>query len=279
MQKILLVLDGAKPDTNSSDFACFIASLTHSSLHAIFIQNILGEEEPVLKQQFALSYVETITSKDLPENKQKADACAAYEKTFAATCMNRGVSQRIHHNRKAEASDIISESRFADMIIINPQTSFKTSDDGTPSSFVKEILSAAECPVILTPYSFSAIDELIFPYDGSRSSVFAIRQFAYLFPQLSAKKLTVLQINDEPGSNIKEKEKLGDLLGNHFSEIVYRQFTGNPGDELFEYLLGKENVFVIMGAYGKGPLSNPFRHSRADLLVKTINLPVFIAHR
>jgi len=278
MQNILLVLDGTEPNSNATDFACFIASLTHSNLHAIFIQNIKGEDQPALKNLFALPYVETITARDFPENKQHEDARTELEKIFTTTCMNRGINQRISYNRKAEVREVLTESRFADLIILDPQTSFSKSDDGTPSGFVKEILTGAECPVILTPYSFSAIDELIFTYDGSRSSVYAIRQFANMFSKLASKKLTVLQIDESAGSKIDEKEKLEALLNCHFSKVVYRQFIGSPGDEMFEYLLGKENAFVIMGAYGKGPLSNPFRHSRADLLVKTINLPLFTAH-
>jgi hypothetical protein len=33
-----------------------------------------------------------------------------------------------------------------------------------------------------------------------------------------------------------------------------------------------------MGAFGRSMLSDFFKHSTAELIVKTINLPVFIAH-
>jgi hypothetical protein len=54
--------------------------------------------------------------------------------------------------------------------------------------------------------------------------------------------------------------------------------VGNPGDELFNYLLGKTDMFVVMGAFGRNATSNIFKRSAAELSLETINLPFFIAH-
>jgi hypothetical protein len=46
----------------------------------------------------------------------------------------------------------------------------------------------------------------------------------------------------------------------------------------YRYLLEKKNVLVVTGAFGRSTLSDLFKHSTAELLVKTIDLPVFISH-
>jgi nucleotide-binding universal stress UspA family protein len=278
MEKIVLVLDGSRLDMVTVDFACYIARLTHSRLTALFIENIKGEARPALKQLYSLPYVETITAGDLPENEERLSCCEKSEKSFCDACINRGVNFNVHRNQKASVKDIVTESRFADLIIVNPATSFEDQNEGAPSHFVKEILADAECPVIIAPYSFNGLGEILFTYDGSRSSVFAIKQFIHFFSGLCDKKATVLQIDRNKSAPFKENERIAELLQSHCSQISFQHLRGNPEDELFDYLLPKKNTLVVMGSFGRGLLSTLFSPSTSDLVVKNINLPIFIAH-
>ncbi|PWT77604.1 MAG: hypothetical protein C5B59_03800, partial [Bacteroidetes bacterium] len=275
---ILLALDGTQLDMNTIEFACYIAKVRQSRLTAIVVENLKGEERPRLKQLYGLPYVETITTEDFPENQVKEKACKENERIFGDACVNRGVNFRIHHNRQTSVRDLIEESRFADMIIVSPTTSFLDQTESAPSQFVKHLLEGSECPVIISPYSFEVIDEILFAYDGSKSSTFAIKQFVHLFPCFQIKKLTVLQIDKKQILPFKNEERITELLSAHFSSIHFEHLQGKPSEELFGYLLGKRDLFIIMGAYGRGLLSNLFVRSTADLAVKTINLPFFISH-
>jgi nucleotide-binding universal stress UspA family protein len=193
-------------------------------------------------------------------------------------CSNRGVNAQVTRINEPSANSIVEESRFADLLIINADTSFKDRPEGSPSQFVKEILAETECAVILAPYSFFGVDEILLTYDGSKSSVFAIKQFAYLFPELKDKKVNLVQIDEEELVDSTETEKIRELLKLHFPNFEIQHIKGKPADELFGYLLGRKNLFVVMGAYGRTLLSNLFRPSAASLVVKAINLPLFIAH-
>lgn len=278
MENILLALDGTQLDMNAIEFACYIATVTHSRLSAIFAENLKGEEQPRLKQLYALPYVETITAEDIPENTQKRESCRINERRFGEACTNRGVNFRIHHSRQLTVQDMIAESRFADLIIVNPSISFLDEAEGTPSQFVKDLLASTECPVIISPNRFDGIDEILFAYDGSRSAIFALKQFVHLFPSFQNKKLTVIQIDRKQVNSFRQEERLSDLLSAHFSKVQFEHLQGKPADELFGYLIGRKNLFVVMGAYGRGVLSSLFTRSAADLVVKTIDLPYFIAH-
>ena len=251
MENILLVVNGGNHDTNTVDFACYIANLTHSKLTGVFVEMIEGEERPVLKQLYALPYIETITAKDLPENVEKIISFDANERIFLDACINRGVIAHIHPNRKLSTREIIQESRFADLIIVNPETSLGNEIEGIPSHFVREILANSECPVLLAPYTFDGLDEIVFSYDGSKSSVFAIREFAHLFPGLSDKKITVLQIEKTDTSSGIDSSEINELLKSHFSNIKFEHLQGEPNDQLFGWLLGKRNMIVVMGSYGR----------------------------
>jgi nucleotide-binding universal stress UspA family protein len=42
--------------------------------------------------------------------------------------------------------------------------------------------------------------------------------------------------------------------------------------------MGKQDVVVVMGAYGRSYVSGFFKKSSADPLIKKIDLPIFITH-
>jgi len=277
MKKILLAIDATHMDTEVIHFACNIATLTHSTLTAYFLSGI-NEEEPVVNMAFGMPYVESVV-KDLPEYAILKEKKEENIRLFERTCAVKGVRcQALDFSTKYPAQTIIDESRFADLVILQATTSFETSMEEIPTGFSKEVLAAAECPVLVAPLNIADIDQIIFAYDGSRSAVFAIKQFTYLFPELADKKVIVLQVNESEELPVTERDKLGRLLRMHYSGIGFQVLQGKPADELFGYLLEKQNTLVVMGAYGRSWLSGLFKPATAGLLLKTINLPFFITH-
>jgi nucleotide-binding universal stress UspA family protein len=148
-----------------------------------------------------------------------------------------------------------------------------------PSHFVKDVLEGSECPVLVAPYSFSSVEEVILTYDGTDSSVFAIRQFAHLFPGLADKKVVVVSVRDGEGTTLEQQFKIKEWLKAHFPQAEFVVLRGSASDELFGYLIDKKNALVVMGAYGRKMFSRFFKPSQARLVMKSVNLPVFIAHQ
>ncbi len=166
------------------------------------------------------------------------------------------------YDNEMRVDKIIKQSRFSDMLIMEAEVSLDNKHTSMLSYITKAVLTKSECPVIIAPYSFQGIEEIIFAYDGSASAVFAIKQFTALFPRLTDKKLTVLQVNSRPGQAVKDRHDVLALLQKHYATIAFRMLTGEPGDELFKYLVGKQQAMVVMGAFGsKGPYpSLPPKH-------------------
>ena len=48
--------------------------------------------------------------------------------------------------------------------------------------YLKDALHASECPVLVVPEKFDFPESNILAFDGSESSVYAIKQFVYMFP-------------------------------------------------------------------------------------------------
>jgi nucleotide-binding universal stress UspA family protein len=260
MEKILLAMDAVNLNTNAIDFACFIAKLTHSRLTGVFLEGLLDERPLVL------------VGDDIQE------AVDANIRRFREACVCRNTLSLVHRDRGVPLSEVNAESRFADLIIVDPETAFCKKDVTIPGRFVKDVLRSAECPVLITPYNFEALDEIILTYDGSASSVFAIKEFTHLFPDFRRKKTTVVSIRRDGADALEEQFKMKEWLRAHYEDLHFEIRDGQATDELFGYLIEKKDAIVVMGAYGRNLVSSFFRPSRANLLVKTINLPIFIAH-
>lgn len=278
MEKILLAIDAVNLDMSALDFACYIGRLTNSNVTGVFLENLAASERPVLKRAYGNLYPDWETNENSEEYQDRQKTIEKNISFFREACENRSVRCSVHRDRGVPASEIIHESRYADLIIADAATSFNKTYEGTPTEFVKDMLKDAECPVIIAPESFASIDEIIFTYDGSKSSAFAIKQFTYLFPELNDRKTIILHVNKEGEWGGNEKYNFREWLQNHYSAIGFEILKGDTDDKLFDYLFKRKNVLIVMGAYGRNMVSRFFHHSQADLLIKTITQPIFISH-
>jgi len=282
MEKILLAVGGNEQNTYAIDFACYLAKLTDSLLTGVFLEGdpdgsgpeVIPVDEPELLHLDGPPIAGCTLVKATG-----GDPVLQHVNRFREACCSREVPARVHRDRGVPLEEMILESRFSDLIVIDPETSFQRAEREFAGHFIQEVLPAAECPVVVSPYHFERMDEVIFAYDGSASSVFAIKQFTYLFPMFKNKKAVMVNVNKEERSAINEQFKMKEWLSAHYQDVNFVILSGNANDELFGYLLGKKNAIVVLGAYGRGILSRFLKPSHANLLLRTINLPIFIAHR
>jgi nucleotide-binding universal stress UspA family protein len=278
MEKILLAIDAIKLNQNALEFACYLGRLTKSKVTGVFLENLEAEESPVLRYVQGMSFVDWDTSKNAKAHQYKLEMIEKNINYFKDGCIKRETNFSLHHDRGVPVEHLVQESRFADVMVMDAETSFNDHYEGSPTEFVKNVLKNAECPVIIAPERFTGIDEIIFTYNGSASSVFAIKQFTYLFPQLYNKKVTILQVNENGEWRDPDKHKFKEWLKEHYTDLNFEVLQGSSDTRLFDYLHKRRNIFLVMGAYGRNALSQYFKRSHADLLIKTITQPIFIAH-
>ena len=265
MEKIVLVQHTRNEDNGAADFACYLAALTNSVITAVFLDN-----------EFQAESYSGRTVEQLPDKKKSADERIA---AFKKSCETKSIRCAVHIEKGDPASQIIRESRYADILIVAGDTGLEPVTEDIPTSFLSHILHHSECPVFIAPVSFAQTNQIIFANDGSKAAMYAIRQFSYLFPQLDDNKITVLQVRDGDNADPSaEHELLKGWLRTHYNSIGFMTIHGDTETSLLAYLVKKENAIVVLGAYGRSSLASVFRKSHADPLIRLLNQPIFIAH-
>lgn len=275
MEKILLVINARSPDVFSIDFACRIANLAQTKLTGLFIENLYFEYIPVDALE-GPSYFNTVSK---ITNTMVAVDTDQSIRLFKEECLRKGIKPEVYVDKGEPIQEIIFESRFSDLLIIDPELSFYNREEPLPSHFVKEILARAECPVLLAPEKFENIEEIVFCYDGSASAVFAIKQLTYLLPEMQDRKVMLLEVSTKSEQEFTEgHRRMMDWLRSHYHSVYYHSLKGDVKDELFHYFFKREKILIVIGAYGRSMLSNFFRKSSADVLIRTVDMPIFITH-
>jgi len=272
MEKILFVPGVTKPSSKSIDFACYLGELTKSEITGVFVDSVEAIDNGVPEK--ALS----IAGPASPQSDGNIASMANEIAAFNQACERRSARHTVHIANNEPIEEIIRESRYADLLVLSPDISFSKTAEGQPSSFLKELLRDVECPVAIAPENFEGIEEIIFTYDDSRSAMFAIKQFCYLFPKLDETRVILLQVDDGKLCPQKDREYLKEWMSNHYSSIGYETLQGNSKTALLASLLKKKNAFIVMGAYSRSTISQFFEGSHADLLIQTLDRAFFIAH-
>lgn len=276
MERIVLVLNAHNPDRASLEFATRMAAISGTRLTGLFLENT--DSEPVLVAQpdafqYATYLWQTGEVASIRADVDKAVGLLREE------CLFAGVGLDVIVDKGEPIQQTIGESRFADYIIVDPGLSFSQMEEDVPSHFVQELLSRAECPVLLAPKEFVDVDEVVFCYDGSVSSVFAIKQFTALLPVFRSHRALLLEVNRSGRAEFSDEHKrMMGWLKMHYSSVYYQALNGNAKEELFTYLFLKTGKLVVMGAYGRSLLSNFFRRSHADAIIRMVDLPLFVTH-
>ena len=274
MEKILLVLNARKPNSISIDFACHVAKLANTKLTGLFVENHFVELIPV--DIDGPSYFDTVNK--IVNTTTTVDTDQSV-RLFKEECQRRGVSFEVYIDRGEPIQELLFESRFADLLIVEPDIGYYNRQEAFPSHLVKEILAKAECPVLLVPEKCSDVDEIVFCYDDTASSVFAIKQFTYLFPEFRDKKAMLLEVTPTSEETFDESHRrMMNWLRVHYKNVYYHGLKGNVKDELFSYFFMKEKKWIVIGAYGRSFLSNLFKKSKAEVLIRMVDLPIFITH-
>ena len=273
-----MAIDATQINTSALDFACHIAGLAHSKLTGIFLENVQEQIFSAAPYMYGDTFSRFVVEKPATEREQLNNQCENNIRLFKEACAKKNIACNVHRDRGVPVDEIIHESRFADLLILDAKTSFGAQNTSAPTDFAKKVLASAECPVLIAPGNFKGIEEVLFTYDGSASSVFAIKQFSYLFPGLDEKTVTLLQVSEADNAVVEDRLKIAEWLKSHFSAINIMTLNGKVKNALFGYLLDKKNTIVVMGAYGRSTVSQFFKSSSADPIIGTINLPVFITH-
>jgi hypothetical protein len=212
-----------------------------------------------------------------PEEKESAERNIAH---FEILCRKHDIDFVVHREFYEFAlPEFKKETRFADLVILSSQVFFGTHGTIESSEYLKDALHAAECPVVIVPEKFSYPQTNILAYDGSASSVFAIKQFAYLFPELCDNKTWLVTVGQEQ-DGLPHEENIEELVGRHFSYISLIKLDLDPDQYFSTWIdIEKAKPILVAGSYGRSFLSRIFKKSFVSELITQHKYPVFISHK
>lgn len=278
MKKILFLTDAMKPNIHSIDFAAFVCNMHHTRLTCLLLGNVAQGRRPTaaIRDDIACAGIQVTEDKSFEElalecmqrNMQRVEnGCECREVAHETVLISGQVTERV-----------LMEARYADLLLLDASFAFAERSDETLSSIARKILHEAECPVVLVPDHFERLDQIVFAYDASPSSVYAIKQFTAAFPMLSEKPLVAVTANGSRAVPLVEKLKMKNWLDLYYRNTAFHQIENDGHAGLLNYVLGKERIMLVMGAYGRKGLSELISSSHADAIGRYISRPIFISH-
>ena len=199
--------------------------------------------------------------------------------TFKEGCIAEGIEYRIHKDTDLMAiSSLIEETRFADALLISSELFYKNVAEAQPNYYLEEVLKKSECPVLLVPEDYNEPGQIILTYDGSESSVFAIKQFAYVYPELTTKETVLLSVTNTE-DELPEYILISELVSRHFSNLKIQTLHLKHQKDFTEWLSAKPDSFIVMGAFSRSLFSQLFKKSFAADVIHEIKMPIFISHK
>ena len=273
MKKIVMPLEGSTYHRELLEFAAALNMRSRIMLTAALVPAADYEQLWDMSRGVGdMTYILPADDEDEVVAKNSARLKRYCEEHVIACC--------VHEDRFDFAVGAIrKETRYADLLLLSSRHFFELADEHQPNAYMKEMLHEAECPVLLLPEKPKLPGEIILAYDGSASSVHAIRQFAYLFPEFNRLRTTLVCISHKENTVIPEEGFVRELCEQHFKN--FRMLRLQMRTELFydTWVGMMQDPWLVCGAFGRPDWSRFLHHSFVDRLIQAHQVPLFVAHR
>lgn len=271
MRKILIPFDGI----NYPQAALSFASAMNDKCPVLMVAALLPQT--TLATLWAYADTNTTGKDYVPlEDDTVVEAIKDNTNRFEAYCKHNHIEYRIHRDYFDLAiPEIVKESRFADLIILGSQAFF-ANRGLEPNEYLKGILHDVECPLLLVPEQYEFPVKNAIAYDGSSSSVFALKQFAYLFPEFSTND-TVIFYADEITS-FPEEKNIQELAARHFPHLKMARFSNNAEHTVVNWLEENKMSILVSGSFGRSGIYRLFHRSFITRVIQEHKTPIFITH-
>lgn len=264
MKKILIVLHGENFPESAMNF---ISTLNEKS--PLFLTALVLPGLPHIENWASYSVASIGNLKDVSAEKNTD--------TFRKRCKTHHIQFAVHKGTTEPGiPQIVKASRFADLLVAS-EGLLITDEANTPMEGLRQMMHQAECPVLVVPNEMRTPEQIMIAYDGSESSMFAIKQFTYLFPEFRSIEAIVVHM-DKNGASMPYKEHIEQWIKGYFDR--YSMVTVNyNAAEYFSAEANPHPVLIVTGSFGRTGMSRWMHPSFADKLVSQYHIPIFSGHR
>ena len=273
MKKIIVAFDGMNYPAGALKFAAFLNDQNASLVTGAFVPNI----------SFAGSFVyptEVPVAGAFPADEEALEVMEENVHRFENYCEHHGIEYRVHKDETDFAvPQLRYETRFADLMLLSSESFYSKPEEKRISELFKEMLHLSECPVLIVPEEFTPPQEIVIAYDGSEDSVYALKQFAYLFPELALKPTVLVYANPKANKDVPDLSNIEELAARHFPDLSIEKLALMPRDYFATWINVKRSPMLVAGSYGRSTASRVFKKSFISEVMEFNRTSVFIAHR
>ena len=273
MKKILISFDDSHYSNGAFEFARRLNEQEPILLTAVFL--------PQVDFTSAFTYASGGASTLIPIIESYDDKVITEQvQIFEDACVRNHIEFRVHkaHNDFA-IDEIRKETRFADLFIIGSEKFYNNLGTDTPNDYLRMALHESECPVILAPEEFSFPESNVLSYDGSDHSVFAIKSFSSLFPELCSNKTILIYATASSQNKVPDIDYITELAARHFPDLTIDKLHADPKKYFETWLMDVKNPILVCGSFARSGISQAFKHSFVTEVINDHRIPVFITHR
>jgi hypothetical protein len=273
MKKIIIPFEGKHFSQGAFSFAQSLHEIKPILLAGVFLPTVEYARFFFFPTAFAapvyMPLMENFEEEEVGDNVEE----------FAQLCQKNFIEYRVHKDLyDFSIPQLTKETRFADLMIIGSETFYKNGIAYGTNEYLKDALHNTECPVIIVPEEVNSFSDILLAYDGSASSVFAIKQFACLFPELCDRKTILVYAGDEK-KNIPDQVLIEELAARHFKDLTITKLTYDHKNDINSWFIEHTDSLVVSGSFGRSGMSELFKRSFIMDLIKEYKTPVFIAHK
>jgi len=272
MRKIILACDGDNFSEGAFEFACNLNE-QHSILACGIFLPQLAFLNPLSYEgtKAVPAYIPLISKEDTQVIEKNIER-------FKMLCLSHGIEHRVHKDfEDFPLQELAKETRYADLMIVGSELFYEELGVAKAKVYLESALHLSECPVIVVPEKYNFPQKVILTYDGSKNSVHAIKQFAYLFHELTSKQTLVLY-SPQKKRELPEKSNIEEFLTCHFSDLVFSTSERDLKKMLAPWTNHNAAPIVVAGSYGRSLVSQLFKESFITQIIKDCKTPVFVAH-
>ncbi|PUZ20930.1 Nucleotide-binding universal stress protein, UspA family [Chitinophaga costaii] len=278
MKKIIVAFDGLQYSDNSLQYALMLAASTPAHLVGVSLESMLYNSYSPYEVATEPPAGKADTARLAQLDQQSRNIAVDF---FLEACRQEGVNCSIHRDKYFALDDLLRETIYADLLVIDTQETMSRERENAPTTFIRRLLADTQCPVFLANGGYEAIDKVVLLFDGSPAAVHAIKMIHYTLPGLDTLPVEIVTVNDaDEGNHLPDQYLMKEFMKRHHPGAHYTVLRGNAPKQILEHLReNSENTLVVMGAYQRGALSRFFHESLADVLIRNIRCPLFIAHK
>ena len=266
MKKILFASDGFNFSEGSFEFVRRINDIQPVLVTGVFIPQVTYANLWSYTAAAAVSgyYAPLLEEED---NKVVENNITHFENL----CQKNGIAYRIHKDFfDFDFPELKKESRFSDVMIISGELFYKRFIESDQFDHLREVLHISECPVLVVPESYHFPNNNILAYDGSEESVYAIKQFAYLFPELAPNKTLLVYEEEKEDKNCPSKDYIIELASQHYKDLTFYKLESNAKKYFSAWISNMEGSILISGSFSRSALSQAVSYTHLTLPTKRI---------